>query len=211
MVLGNRGRSVSEVIFTPFAKLLHRLHITPNAVTYTSAVFVAAISFGLIARGHLGLGGVLVGVVLFADSVDGILARLSGQESQYGAFLDSTMDRVTDGMVFAALLWWAIMGLPDNAIRTVSIISGIACMTLVGVVPYARAKAENFGVAAKVGIAERTDRLIIALVGAGLTDWGLPKWFYAAGLTWVAFASAVTVLQRVVYTAKELKQAGGTA
>lgn len=205
MVLGNHGRSVTKTIFTPVAKLLHRLGITPNMITYTSALFVTAISLGLIARGHLMLGGVLVGLVLFADSVDGILARMTGQSSKYGAFLDSTMDRITDGIVFGSLLWWAIVGLPEGAVRTVSIISGIICMTAIGVVPYARARAENFGVIAKIGIAERTDRLIIGLAGAALTNVGLPLWLYAVGLTWVAFASTVTVVQRMIVTHHELK------
>ncbi len=205
MVLGNHGRSVTQTIFTPLARLLNRWHVTPNMLTYGSAVLVTAISLGLIARGHLGLGGVLVGLVLFADSVDGILARMTGQSSKYGAFLDSTMDRITDGIVFGSLLWWAIWGLPDGGTRTVSIASGIVCMVVIGVVPYTRARAEGFGVTAKVGIAERTDRLIIGLLGAAVTDWGLPQWFYAVGLTWVAFASAVTIVQRMAVTHRALK------
>lgn len=205
MVLGNHGRSVAGYIFTPFAKLLAKMHVTPNMVTYGSAIIITGLSFGLIARGFVGIGGVLVGVVLFADSVDGILARLTDQQSKFGAFLDSTMDRITDGIVFGSVLWWAIIGLPDGATRTVSIVAGIICMVGIGVVPYTRARAENFGVIAKVGIAERTDRLIIALVPAGFTDFGLPQWCFAIGLTWVAFASCVTVIQRMVFTAKALK------
>lgn len=205
MTLGNHGRSITGFIFTPLARLLARLHVTPNMVTYASAVVVAGLSVGLLARGHLGLGGVLLGVVLFMDSVDGILARLTNNQTAYGAFLDSTMDRITDGIVFGSLLWWAIVGLPDDAVRTVSMVSGIVCMVAIGVVPYTRARAENFGVIAKVGIAERTDRLIIALVGAGVTDWGLPKWLFAVGLTWVAFASCVTIVQRMSVTARALK------
>ncbi len=173
-------------------------------ITYGSAVVVAGLSFGLLARGYLGLGGVLLGVVLFADSIDGVLARLTNSGSEYGAFLDSTMDRITDGMVFGSLLWWAIVGLPDGAIRTTTIIAGIVSMVAIGVVPYTRARAENFGVIAKVGIAERTDRLIIALVGAGFTDFGFPEVLFPIGMVWVAFASTVTVIQRMVVTHREL-------
>lgn len=205
MVLGNHGRSVANAIFTPFAKLLNKMHVTPNMVTYGSAILVTGISLGLIARGWVGLGGVLVGIVLFMDSVDGILARMTGQSSKYGAFLDSTMDRITDGIVFGSLLWWAIVGLPEGNVRTTAIISGIICMVLIGVVPYTRARAENFGVIAKMGLAERTDRLIIALVFAGFTDFGLPQYIYPIGLTWVAFASAITVIQRMAFTAKSLR------
>lgn len=203
-MLGNHGRSVSGAIFTPFAKLLARMGVTPNMVTYSSAVIITGLSLGLIARGILNWGGIALGVVLFADSVDGILSRITGTTSKYGAFLDSTMDRITDGIVFGSLLWWAIVGLPDDAIRTTTIVAGIICMAAIGWVPYARSRAENFGVVAKVGIAERTDRLIIALVCAGLTDFGFPKWLFPAGMCWVAFASCVTVVQRMVFTHREL-------
>ncbi len=203
-MLGNHGRSVATVIFTPVAKVAARLGITPNMITYGSAVIVAGLSFGLLARGYLGLGGVLLGVVLFADSIDGVLARLTNTGSEYGAFLDSTMDRITDGMVFGSLLWWAIVGLPDGAIRTTTIVAGIVSMVAIGVVPYTRARAENFGVIAKVGIAERTDRLIIALVGAGFTDFGFPEVLFPIGMVWVAFASTVTVIQRMAVTHREL-------
>ncbi|WP_099331981.1 phosphatidylinositol phosphate synthase [Actinomyces minihominis] len=203
-MLGNHGRSITQIIFTPVARVLARMGVTPNMVTYGSAIVVAGLSFGLLARGYLALGGILLGIVLFADSIDGVLARMTGTSSKYGAFLDSTMDRITDGIVFGSLLWWAIVGLPDGAIRTVTIVSGIICMVAIGVVPYARSRAENFGVIAKVGIAERTDRLIVALVGAGFTDFGLPEVLFPIGMTWVAFASCVTVVQRMVVTHRAL-------
>lgn len=207
MVLGNRGRSTAAAVFTPFAKLLARLGVTPNMVTYTSTALVGALSVGLLARGYLALGGILLAVVLFADSVDGLLARITDSVTDYGAFLDSTMDRIGDGFVFGALLWWAIVGLPDGTFRTVAIISGIVALSAIGTVPYARARAEVFGVQAKLGLAERTDRLIIALTGAGFTQLGFPDWLYPLGLTWVAFASVVTVMQRVVFTKRSLGQA----
>lgn len=204
MVLGTHGRSVAQVIFTPFAKLLAKLHVTPNMVTYGSGLIITGLALGLIARGHLAVGGITLGVVLFMDSVDGVLARLTNNQTEYGAFLDSTMDRITDGIVFGSLLWWAIVGLPDGAVRTTSIVAGIISMVAIGVVPYVRSRAENFNVVAKMGLAERTDRLIIALVAAGITDWGVPLWSYAIGLLWVAFASVITVIQRMSYTAKVL-------
>ena len=137
-----------------------------------------------------------------------MLSRLTGTSSKYGAFLDSTMDRITDGMVFGSLLWWAIVGLPDGAIRTTTIVAGIVSMVAIGVVPYTRARAENFGVVAKVGIAERTDRLIIVLVGAGFTDFGLPEVLFPIGMVWVAFASCVTVIQRMVVAHRALAGEG---
>lgn len=204
-MLGNHGRSVATAVFTPVAKVAARLGITPNMITYGSAVIVAALSFGLLARGYLGVGAVALGVVLFADSIDGVLARHTNTGSLYGAFLDSTMDRITDGMVFGSLLWWAIFGLVDGPLRTTTIAAGIVSMVAIGVVPYTRARAENFGVIAKIGIAERTDRLVIVLLGAGLTGFGLPPVLFPIGMVVVALASCVTVIQRMAFTHKALK------
>lgn len=203
-MLGNHGRSITTTIFTPLAIVLEKMRVTPNMVTIAGTVISCVLAVTLLGTGHLAVGGICLGIVLFMDSVDGVLARRTGTSSQMGAFLDSTMDRVADGFVFGALLYWAVFGLPEGGVRTVSIVSGIACMGLIGLVPYVRAKAESFDVIAKVGIAERTDRLVVALVGAALTQWGLPEWTYAVGLTWVAFASAVTVVQRLWVVTKEL-------
>lgn len=210
-MLGNHGRSVATAVFTPVAKVAARLGITPNMITYGSAVIVAALSFGLLARGYLGVGALALGVVLFADSIDGVLARHTNAGTRYGAFLDSTMDRITDGMVFGSLLWWAIFGLSDGPLRTTTIAAGIVNMVAIGVVPYTRARAENFGVLAKIGIAERTDRLVIVLVGAGFTDFGFPQVLFPIGMVVVALASCVTVIQRMAFTYRALEaQAEGT-
>ena len=203
-MLGNHGRSITRTIFTPFARVLAALHVTPDMVTVTGTLLTIGISVGVLARGHLAIGGILLGIVLFCDSVDGVLARMTGQESQFGAFLDSTLDRLGDGAVFGALLAWAALGMEAGPVRTVSVIAGTVAMVGVGTVPYARARAETVGVIAKVGIAERTDRLIVALACAAVTQWGLPQWMYAVGLCWVAFASLVTVVQRIVITRRAL-------
>lgn len=203
-MLGNHGRSITRTIFTPFARVLAALHVTPDMVTVTGTLLTIGISVGVLARGHLAIGGILLGIVLFCDSVDGVLARMTGQESQFGAFLDSTLDRLGDGAVFGALLAWAALGMEAGPVRTVSVIAGTIAMVGVGTVPYARARAETVGVIAKVGIAERTDRLIVALACAAVTQWGLPQWMYAVGLCLVAFASLVTVVQRIVFTRRAL-------
>lgn len=206
-MLGNHGRGITKAIFTPFARLLYKAHITPNMVTVAGTVVTALIAVLVIAQGYVTIGCASVGVVLFMDSVDGTLARLSGTTSKFGAFLDSTMDRIADGFCFGAVLWYAIVGLPDGWVRTTSIISGIICMCAIGVVPYVRARAETVGIEAKIGLAERTDRLVIALCGAGFAQWWNVEWLYAAGLLWVAFASTVTVFQRIWVTWRGLKDA----
>ena len=205
-MLGNHGRSITKTIFTPLARLLLAAHVTPNMVTVTGTLVTIAVAVSTLPRGYLWQGALALGVVLFCDSIDGVLARMSGTSSPFGAFLDSTMDRLGDGAVFASLVAFAVFTMEPSTTRTVAIIAGLIAIVGAATVPYARARAESVGVIAKVGIAERTDRLIVALLGAALYGWGAPAFFFAAGLCWVAFASLVTVIQRVHFTAHHIEQ-----
>lgn len=204
-MLGNHGRSFTKAIFTPLAKLLHRWGVSPNIVTITGTIITCTLAIGLLANGYLAVGGITLGIVLLFDSLDGNLARLSGKSSNFGAFLDSSLDRVSDGVVFSCLIYWAIVGLPEGIIRNLCLIFGLLSLVAGGIVSYVRARGEAYAVVAKVGIAERTDRLIVALVCAGLTDFGLPLWLFPAGLIWVGLASSFTVIQRIRYVYRELK------
>ena len=203
-MLGNHGRSVTRTIFTPLARLLARAHVTPDMVTVAGTVATIVVACAVLAPGHLWQGALALGVVLFCDSVDGTLARLTGSSSRFGAFLDSTLDRIGDGAVFGALTAWAALGAQPGPARTATVIAGLVAMVGVGTVPYARARAESVGVEAKLGIAERTDRLVVALLGAFLTGLGLSLWVLAVALAWVAVASLVTVGQRVLFTRRAL-------
>ncbi|EKY14612.1 CDP-alcohol phosphatidyltransferase [Actinomyces sp. oral taxon 181 str. F0379] len=204
IVLGNHGRSITKAIFTPVARVLVAAHITPNMVTIAGTVVTIAVAVTTFPFGYLWQGALALAVVLFCDSIDGVLARMSGTSSPFGAFLDSTMDRLGDGAVFGSLTAFAIFSMESSPSRTVSIVAGLITIVGAATVSYSRARAESIGVIAKVGIAERTDRLIIALLGAALYGWGAPAVVFAASLCWVAFASIVTVIQRVHFTATHL-------
>lgn len=204
-MLGNHGRSITKAIFTPPARLLARMGVTPNMVTVVGTVVSIAIAVIALPLGYVWQGAIALGVVLFCDSVDGTLARMTTGGTPFGAFLDSTLDRLADGAVFAALIAWVITGLPFSPWRTVAMTAGLAAIVGAGAVPYARARAESIGVVAKLGIAERTDRLLIGLVAAAVTDFGWGDWWVAIGLSWVALASFITVVQRIWFTARELK------
>lgn len=203
-MLGEHGRSFTRTIFTPVARALAAAHVTPNVITVSGTIATVAVSAAVLATGHIWQGCLAVAAVLFFDSLDGVLARTTGQGSEFGAFLDSTLDRLGDGAVFGSLTVWAALGMEDGAVRTVSVIAGAVAMVGAATVPYARARAATVGVEASVGIAERTDRLIVALLGVFLADLGLPAWLYPAGLVWVAGASLVTVIQRIVITHRAL-------
>ena len=190
-MLGNHGRSITKAIFTPLARVLARLGVTPNMVTVAGTVATVAIGLA---------------IVMFGDSVDGTLARMTTGVTRFGAFLDSTLDRLADGAVFGSLSAYAVFQMADSPVRTWAIIAGICSIVGAAAVPYARARAESVGVVAKLGIAERTDRLIVGMGSAILMSVGLPQWVFAVGLTWVAFASFVTVCQRIWFTARHIDE-----
>lgn len=204
-MLGQHGRKVTKALCEAPAKALARVGVTANMVTVSGTVLTIACSAGFLGTGRFALGAVVLGLVLLADSLDGVLARVTGTSSRFGAFLDSTLDRIGDGAVFASLVAGLIWWYPEDVWRTIGIVSGLIAMVGAATVPYARARGESIGVTPSVGIAERTDRLLVALVAAfGTGVWGA-TWILALGLLWVAFASIVTVWQRISYVRRHLE------
>lgn len=207
MTLGQRGRSFTSAVFGPVARLLVRLGVSPDAVTITGTLATVAISFALLARGHLVAGPLALLAVLLADSIDGLMARQMGRSSRWGAFLDSTMDRFGDAAVFSALALYGL-GVPGPA-GTAVFASGFALVPLALIVSYARARAEAVGLAAAVGIAERTDRLILTLVPAFVVGLGASPWVLAGGLIAAAGGSLVTIVQRMAAVAAQDREGAG--
>ncbi|RRR27508.1 CDP-alcohol phosphatidyltransferase family protein [Schaalia georgiae] len=208
-MLGNHGRSIPRAVFTPLARLLAKAGVTPNMVTAFGTAATIAVAFGVVAQGWIWQGGTALAVIMFGDSVDGTLARMTTGGTRFGAFLDSTLDRLGDGAVFSSLTYYAVFHMEEGTARTWAVVAGLASIVGAAAVPYARARAESVGVIAKLGIAERTDRLIIAMGSAMIMDLGASAWVFVAGLTWVAVASFITVGQRVWYTARHIDEAEG--
>ncbi|MGZ6803276.1 MAG: phosphatidylinositol phosphate synthase, partial [Nocardioidaceae bacterium] len=130
----------------------------------------------------------------FSDLVDGHMARLSGQSSAWGAFLDSTLDRVGDAAIFGGLAMYFV-GPGDSDVFAAL---AIYCLTMGSVTSYARARAESLGMEAKGGIAERADRLVAVLAMTGLSQiLGLPV-LVPIVLVVLAVASTITVVQRIL-------------
>jgi CDP-diacylglycerol--glycerol-3-phosphate 3-phosphatidyltransferase len=122
-----RLRSLMTTVLTPVARLLLRLGVTPDAVTIAGTVVVTALALTLLPAGHLLLGGLLIGFFALLDSLDGVLARLSGRTSSWGAFLDSTLDRVSDGAVFAGITLYFVLH-PDVPHATWGTVAALACL-----------------------------------------------------------------------------------
>ena len=210
-MLGNHGRGLTKALFTPPPAGhggrrggRHRERLTAEPRHGTDAVT-------LLPQGHFVAGPLVLLVVLVADSFDGILARATGKSSVFGAFLDSTMDRLADGAVLGSLAAWAALSMPVGALRTVTVAAALAAVVMAATVPYARARAESIGATASVGIAERTDRLLVALGSTFLVGLGAPQWVLAAGLVYVAIASFITVIQRVRAVHQQVRQEGEKA
>lgn len=176
----------------PIARLAIRARITPNAVTVGGTLGTAVAAMYFYPRGDLFIGTLVIIFFALSDLFDGAIARLSKTgASAWGGFLDSTCDRVTDSVILGSLAIYCI--LEDLAIYPVI----IATIVFGFLVPYIRAKAESFGISCTVGIAERTERLIIALTGIGFHGLGVP--YILAVLMWALLVlSAVTAVQRVV-------------
>lgn len=192
-MLNKYARELFTAIFTPVAKALLRLGISADAVTIGGTVAIALGALVLYPLGQLFWGTVFITLFIFSDIVDGIMARLQGKSSQWGNFLDSTMDRIQDGVIFAGVAIWFFTGGDNYAIAY----SAMACLVLGQIVSYARAKAESLGYDANVGIAERAERILVVLLLTGLTGLGLPAVVLLIGLIVLGLASLVTIYQRI--------------
>lgn len=190
-------------ILTPTARGLLRLGIGPDAVTVVGTLGVVGGAVGFYPRGEFLWGTLVITAFVFADNVDGIMARMSGRQSKWGAFLDSVLDRVADAAIFGGLaLWFAGRG--DN-LRMVAVL--MTCLALGAVVSYAKARAEGLGYTAGGGIAERADRLLAILVATGLVGLlDLPVVILEVVAWLLAAASAWTVYQRVREVRRQVAQ-----
>jgi CDP-diacylglycerol--glycerol-3-phosphate 3-phosphatidyltransferase len=191
------ARLVLAHVVDPIARFLLRSGVSPNAVTVAGTVGVIAGALALGARGHLVAGALVVTFFALTDMLDGTMARMRGPAGNFGALLDSSMDRIADAAVFGAVIWY-LFG-RDNPYN--GMVAGVICLAMGQVVSYVKARAQSLGLNADVGLAERAERLILVGVGGLLTgfglDWGLP-----AALWLLAVLSVVTVFQRLIHAAR---------
>jgi CDP-diacylglycerol--glycerol-3-phosphate 3-phosphatidyltransferase len=179
-------------LLTPVGQALGRTPVTPNALTITGTIGVSAGALALFPTGHLLAGTIVCTVFVFADMLDGALARVKGTTGAWGAFLDSTLDRVADASIFGGIAAWLVLGGHDTLLAGVAVF----CLAAGMLVSYAKARAEGLGVRCDVGIAERSERLVIGLVAIGLTGLGV-RYVLPVGLWVLAVASVITLAQRV--------------
>ncbi|MFI6764072.1 phosphatidylinositol phosphate synthase [Streptomyces sp. NPDC050355] len=212
-MLNKYARAFFTRVLTPFAALLIRIGVSPDAVTLVGTGGVVAGALVFYPQGEFFWGTVVITLFVFSDLVDGNMARQLGRSSRWGAFLDSTLDRVADSAIFGGLaLWYAGRG--ESLILCAM---AIFCLASGQVVSYTKARGEAIGLPVDVnGLVERAERLVITLVACGLSGlhaFGVPgvEALLPIALWIVGIGSAVTLGQRVVTVRRESAEADAIA
>lgn len=192
MNLAEFREAVSRRITGPIVKVFSKTGLSPNAVTLLGLLVNVAAAC-VIATGHLFAGGVLVLFSGLFDLIDGALARFSGQTSRFGAFLDSTVDRLSEAVLFLGLLILYVMEGSTLEVLLVFVIL-VGCF----LVSYIRARAEGLGISCRVGLFTRPERVIVLALGLLLNQVFI--------ILWVLLAfTYVTVAQRLFYVWQRTK------
>jgi CDP-diacylglycerol--glycerol-3-phosphate 3-phosphatidyltransferase len=202
-MLGIHARPQVNRVTEPVARRLVAVGVTPDAITVVGTLGVSAGALAFYPRGEFFVGTLVITAFVFSDMLDGAVARVRGTTGPWGAFLDSTLDRIGDGAVFGALaLWYA----GDGNSTTLCAVS-LYCLIAGGVTSYAKARAESLGLTCNVGIAERSERLIAILVMTGLSGlFDLPV-LRTIALWALAAATTVTVFQRIFEVRRQTRGA----
>jgi CDP-diacylglycerol---glycerol-3-phosphate 3-phosphatidyltransferase len=179
-------------LLDPVVGALARTPVTPDALTITGTIGMAAGALALFPTGHLFAGTLVCTFFVMTDMLDGALARVKGTSGPFGGFLDSTLDRIADAAVFSGLAAWFVLGGHSRVLAGVS----LYCLVSGSLVSYSKARAGDLGLNANVGFAERAERLLIALLAAGLSGLGVP-YVLAIGLWLLSAVSTFTFGQRV--------------
>ncbi|WP_243059843.1 phosphatidylinositol phosphate synthase [Nocardioides sp. SR21] len=194
-----RFRAFFTKVISPIAHLLLRLGVSPDAVTLVGTLGVSAGALVFFPQGELWIGVLVITAFVFSDLLDGYMARTSGRVSKFGAFWDSTLDRIGDGAIFIGLALYFAWEEPSKLYLVLTLV----CLLMGAVTSYARSRGETLGFDVKVGIAERADRLVAILVMTFFSDvLDLPILLYIT-LWALAIASTITVGQRVWVVRKQ--------
>ncbi|MFL5911479.1 MAG: CDP-alcohol phosphatidyltransferase family protein [Gaiellaceae bacterium] len=194
--------SATQEFSTAMRNRLIESRLTPNAISLTGLVgnLVAA---ALVWQEYFFLGGIAFILGSIMDTLDGRYSRMSGKGTPFGAFLDSTLDRIEEGIVLTAVAaYFATQG--DELAVAAVVVAVLASL----MVSYTRARAEALGVECKVGIASRAVRVVILSIGlvfakgAGLGDFEL----LAPAVYVLAVLSTITVFQRIFHVRRELSR-----
>ena len=186
-----------RAVSRPIVEGLIRARVRPNTLTTigTVLVLVSAIAYGI---GLIRMGGFLLLLSGIVDTLDGEVARGNGMVTKFGAFYDSTLDRVGDGATFMGIAVYLMLA-PDVAWRLPAVVTCMVAIIASLIVSYARARAEGLGIDCKVGIAQRAERVVGLGVVSVVVGAGPRALVLEVVVALLAAASIITVVQRFVY------------
>ena len=191
-LLSTRVKETARALLEPVVRLAVRLHVTPNAVTVGGFLVVGAAGV-LIAYGQLLPGAAVLVAGSLLDAVDGALARATGGTTAFGSFLDSTLDRAAEAILYGALAAYYLGTSADPVGPVLLALSALAGSFMVS---YTRARAEGIGFSASVGLAPRMERLVLIIAGIALAGLGIGIGLIGA-MAAVAILSVATTVQRI--------------
>ena len=199
-MLGNsKARDIGKLIATPFAKIFIKLGFSPDLVTLFGTLGVVISSIIFFSQGEFLVGAILFAMFVGLDAVDGTVARLLNRNSKWGAFFDSVLDRIADGVVLGSLAFYFA-----NAGKETYFILSLVALLASEIVSYTKARAEGLGLNCDTGLAERPERVIIIIAGTFLTGLGINPALEIS--IWIlTIVSIITVIQRMNFVLKQTK------
>jgi len=192
-----------ETVIEPLARILINLRIHPHVLTF-SGLGISLLAFNFFRQGYFFSAGVMVVLAGVCDVLDGRLARETNRMSKFGALMDSTIDRYSEVLLFLGLAMFFYDKHSHIVYLTILAIAGSF------MVSYTRARAEGLGIACKVGLMKREERITYLAIGSLLG--AIPKigiYFVLVTIWFIAIFANVTVIQRVIFIRKEMKKAKG--
>ncbi len=197
-MLASHARPQIARVLEPLGQRLARTGLSPDVITVVGTLGVTAGALAFYPVGRLFWGTIAITLFVFSDMLDGLLARARGVSSPWGAFLDSSSDRVGDAAIFGGLVLWFAGG--GHSMTMVAVT--LYCLAAGATISYVKARAEGLGFTCNVGIAERGERLVIVLAAAGLSGLGVP-YLLPAALWLLAALTTITVIQRLVHVYRQ--------
>ena len=191
-VLPGWVKDAARATLAPVVRLAIALHLTPNTITVIGLLITLAAAV-LVASGQLLLGAAVLTAGSLLDAVDGALARATGGGTAFGSFLDSTLDRAGEAILYIGIGAWLVSSLADPTWPILALMVALAGSF---VVSYAHARAQGIGLAADVGLAPRTERLVLVIAGVALAGLGFGAGLIGA-LVIIAALTVATVIQRI--------------
>lgn len=199
-LLSNRLKEAGRALLAPLVRLALRLGITANRVT-VAGFCIVVVAAALIGFGQLLIGALVLVAGSLLDAVDGALARATGGSTPFGGFLDSTLDRAAEGILYIGVVVYLIGA---SAEPLWPVLLALAALTGSFMVSYTRARAEAVGLHAAVGLAPRMERLVLIVAGIGLAGLGLEIGLLGA-IGIIAALSAATTIQRIWHVRRQVE------